>query len=153
MKTRTRSQNWDALKQTERANKSDPSRFAGIPKGAPALLRAQRFGEKAAKFGLDWDAADSVLTKLNEELSEFQDAYDKSDKQKQLEEFGDLLFTLVNISRHLDIDAESALQQANRKFEQRARFVESAITASGAESNPEEIDRLWADSKKNTPRS
>ena len=132
MKTRTRSQNWDALKQTERANKSDPSRFAGIPKGAPALLRAQRLGEKAAKFGLDWDAADSVLTKLNEELSEFQDAYDKSDKQKQLEEFGDLLFTLVNISRHLNIDAESALQQANRKFEQRARFVESAITASGA---------------------
>ena len=86
-------------------------------------------------------------------MSEFQDAYDKSDKQKQLEEFGDLLFTLVNISRHLNIDAESALQQANRKFEQRARFVESAITASGAESNPEEIDRLWADSKKNTPRS
>ncbi|MGB0646921.1 MAG: nucleoside triphosphate pyrophosphohydrolase [Bradymonadia bacterium] len=140
-------QNWDALKQAERSSKSDSSRFAGIPKSAPALLRAQRLGEKAAKFGLDWNATGSILAKLNEELSEFQDAYDTSDSLHQTEEFGDLLFTLVNISRHLNIDAESALQLANQKFERRARYVESAVATSDTKKGPEEIDRLWVESK------
>lgn len=146
-------QNWDTLKQAERAGRTDSSRFAGIPKGTPALLRAQRLGDKAAKFGLDWNAADDILEKLDEELSEFRAAYDSSDNQGRIEEFGDLLFTLVNIGRHLKIDAESALQQANKKFEQRARFVETAVVTGGTVQNPEEIDRLWHLAKDKTSQS
>ena len=139
-------ENWDKLKQTERENQKDQSRFAGIPRHLPALLRAQRLGEKAQRFGLDWPNTKAVWSKVNEELEELQEAVNAQDARATAEEMGDVIFTLVSIARHLGLDAESCLMAANQKFERRARFVEQAVPAEGAV-DPEHIDRLWKGAK------
>lgn len=142
--------NWDKLKQAERSKKQDMSRFAGIPKGAPGLLKAQRLGEKASHFGLDWSCSNDVVEKINEELTEFEQAHASQDHTATEREFGDLLFTLVNLARHIGIDAENAINSANRKFESRARIVESAVQQEPKQT-PDSIHGAWLQAKTRHP--
>jgi tetrapyrrole methylase family protein/MazG family protein len=139
-------ENWDKLKQAERQTKIDKSRFAGIPQHLPALLRAQRLGEKASRFGLDWTSSTDIWTKIDEEIQELKESVESADSEARIEEFGDVLFTLVNMARHLGLDAESCLMKANQKFETRARHVESNNT-DGDQADPATIDRLWNEAK------
>jgi len=145
--------NWERIKAGERASRdADSSAMAGIPRGLPALLRALRIGERAAKKGFDWEPGDaeSVRAKVLEELGEFRCEVERSAPDAMREEFGDLLFALVNMSRHLGIDPESALQEANAKFITRFRRMESL--ASGQKLTMEdmplgELDALWLSAK------
>ena len=141
---------WDKLKQSERAGKKDTSRFAGIPKSAPGLLKAQRLGEKASRFGLDWNTTTGVMDKIKEELAEFEEAHESGDARSAESEFGDLLFTLVNLARHMGFDAENAIGTANRTFEKRARLVETVVDQTHDQS-PASIDALWTAAKKEHP--
>lgn len=122
--------------------------FDGIPKALPALLRATRMGEKASSVGFDWKNPAGVVEKLDEELREFKAAL--PDRDRLEDEFGDLLFTLANLARHLKVDPETALRKATEKFDRRFRKMELAARAEGRELNtmtPEELERLWERAK------
>ncbi len=135
--------NWTEIKNQEGRKRI----LEGIPKALPALLRASRTGEKAASVGFDWSDAASVEKKVREELKEFKEA-SPADRE---EEFGDLLFALVQWARHLKLDAESSLRRATEKFDRRFRVVEDRVTESGkpwSDFSPEELDQLWNSAKR-----
>lgn len=138
--------NWEMLKLDEgRASVLD-----GVPRHLPALQQAARLQEKASRVGFDWKGPDDVWKKVREELEEFRQALEAGPKEKREEEFGDLLFSLVNYSRFLQINAEGALRLAIRKFVDRFTIVEEEIRKSGKEirnTTPEELDELWNRSK------
>ena len=124
--------NWEQIKQQERRQKNgkdiDESVLAGVSRGLPALLRANKLQKKAALVDFDWPAVEPVIDKVREELGELQEAVLLKDKQAHIEEeLGDLLFSVVNVSRHLDLDADIALQKANTKFEKRFRALEQLV--------------------------
>jgi nucleoside triphosphate diphosphatase len=114
---------WEALKAAERQKHPDESALAGVALALPALERAQKLQRRAARTGFDWPDTDGPRAKIDEELAEL-DA--ESEQGAREEELGDLLFALVNLARHLNIDAEEALRKANRKFEARFRAIEKA---------------------------
>lgn len=146
--------NWEMIKAGERKDRdADSSAMAGIPRGLPALLRSLRIQERAAKKGFDWRHGDveSVRAKVLEELGELKAEVEGIDASATKEELGDLLFAVVNMARHLDIDPESALQEANAKFSNRFRAVERMVDARGIamEKTPlDELDKLWVEAKK-----
>ncbi len=136
--------NWEMLKKQE----GKVSVLDGVPKQLPALQRSARIQEKAAKLGFDWDSTEGVIDKINEEIAEFKA---ETDPIKRSEEFGDLLFSLVNYSRHTNIDAEAALRDSSLKFERRFRTIEPAIqTAISAKIklSLDEMDELWDEVKR-----
>lgn len=143
--------NWTRIKGEERrASGADADTFAGVPVALPALARAQRLGEKAAHVGLDWPDAAGVLGKLHEETRELETAVAGGNGEAIEHELGDVLLTLVNLARHLGIHAELALQGANVRFVSRVRHLEAATRAHGkclSDLRPDEIDRLWQDTK------
>jgi ATP diphosphatase len=147
---------WHRIKAEEQAEAvgSHPRRtLDGVPIGLPALTRAQKLQEKAAKVGFDWREARQILDKIAEETRELEDALGNRDKAA--EEVGDLLFAVVNLGRHLDIDAEAALRSANAKFERRFRAIEDALdvqSRSPKDATLSELDALWNDVK-NTERN
>lgn len=147
------SRNWEKIKSGERKRRdADSSAMAGIPRGMPALLRAYRIQERAAKRGFDWEAGDTVpvRAKVIEELDEFRAEVAAADGPAMKEELGDMLFAMVNLSRHLGIDPESALQDANAKFARRFREVESQAAQEGVEMEQmtlEELDAMWRKAK------
>ena len=147
------SRNWEAIKAGERKSRDeDSSAMAGIPRGLPALLRALRIQERAAKKGFDWEHGDvdSVRAKVLEELDELRAEVARTDERATREELGDLLFAAVNLARHLDIDPEGALQEANAKFASRFRAVEGMAEARGLamERMPlDDLDKLWVEAK------
>ncbi len=118
---------WEQIKTAERAEDSDQSTLAGVAKALPALKRAQKFGKRASSVGFDWPDQQGVRAKIHEELDELEQAVGLRDAEKIEEEFGDMLFAIVNLARHLDIDPEQALRSANDKFERRFRDMERAI--------------------------
>lgn len=122
---------WEQIKADERKEDDDDSIMAGIALALPALKRAQKLGKRASRVGFDWPDRQGVRDKIQEELSELEDAVGGRDTDDMDEEFGDLLFAVVNLARHLDIDPETALTGANRKFERRFREMERAVAASG----------------------
>jgi ATP diphosphatase len=137
---------WQKIKDEERAEagKADDSALAGVPLALPALSRVEKLTKKAAAVGFDWPSAYEVKAKIEEEIGELFEAM--SDREKFAEEFGDLLFALVNLARHAKVDAETALRAANAKFERRFRSIESALAAKGKtpmQSNLAEMDALW----------
>ncbi|MDR1965347.1 MAG: nucleoside triphosphate pyrophosphohydrolase [Synergistaceae bacterium] len=148
------SRNWELIKADERKGRdADSSAMAGIPKGLPALLRALRISERAAKKGFDWEAGDfeSVRGKVLEELGEFKAEVERSDAVAMKEEFGDLMFALVNMSRHLGIDPEGALHGASEKFSSRFRDMEgiAARRNLSMEDMPlDALEELWQSAKK-----
>ena len=113
---------WDSIKAAERKAKPDESALAGVANALPALDRAHKLQRRAARTGFDWPDPSGARAKIDEELEELDR---ESDQDRRTEELGDLLFAVVNLSRHLNIDPEEALRQANRKFERRFRAIEA----------------------------
>jgi tetrapyrrole methylase family protein/MazG family protein len=136
---------WERLKQAERLQQ-DKSVLAGVPAALPALQKASRLTEKAARVGFDWRGADEVFAKVEEELSELRAAVRSGTKEEVAGELGDVLFTIANIARKLDVDAEQALQSTNRKFTRRFEEIEREARARGQtldQLSLEEMDALW----------
>ncbi|MEZ4241197.1 MAG: nucleoside triphosphate pyrophosphohydrolase [Myxococcota bacterium] len=132
---------WEARKARARAG---GSALDGVPDALPALLRAHRVSEKAARVGFDWPDAPAVRRKVDEELVELDEAIAAGDAGAIEEELGDLLFALVNLGRHLPVSAEDALRTAIRKFEGRFRRVEAGLAAEGRSVHEVDIDALEA---------
>jgi tetrapyrrole methylase family protein/MazG family protein len=142
--------NWAKLKAAEKAEKGKRGALHGIPRSAPALLRATRAGEKAGAVGFDFADADGPRAKVDEELREFDQARAGGDRAEMTRELGDALFALVNLGRKLNLDPESALREATDRFARRFASVEAALHTQGravADATPEEQDRLWEAAK------
>lgn len=142
---------WEQIKQSERSGSGDDSAMGGIAKALPALKRAEKLGKRASRVGFDWPDREGVRAKINEELVELEEAIGTRDTDSMEEEFGDLLFAVVNLARHLDIDPEKALTGANSKFERRFRSMETDITDSGKRFRDfklESLDKFWRKAKK-----
>ncbi|MDG1286294.1 MAG: nucleoside triphosphate pyrophosphohydrolase [Rickettsiales bacterium] len=137
--------NWDAIKAEEKKSKGHISVMDDIPVSFPALLRAQKLGKKASKQGFDWPELAPVFDKVQEEIAELNEAIANKDEANIEEELGDLLFAVVNVARHVKVDAETALRKANTKFEKRFRLIEPDITD---DSTLEEMEALWVEAKK-----
>lgn len=140
---------WEAQKKRE--GKQRDSILDGVPKTLPSLLRAHRLQDRAARVGFDWEKAEDVFRKLDEELKEFKDAF-KEKKQDEIEdELGDLFFVLVNISRFIGINPEDALRKTISKFISRFRYIEMAAADEGrslSDMTLAEMDALWDEAKK-----
>ncbi len=148
-------QAWEAIKAAERADRPDQahSTLSGIPRGLPALLRAQRLSQKAALVGFDWERAADVLPKIREEWEELTEALAETGpgSSRAADELGDLLLAITNLARHLEIDAEDALRKAGNRFEGRFRTMEEAANAEGrplSEREAEELEDMWEAAKR-----
>lgn len=143
------SEAWEAHKATERMNKQDASgsELDHIALALPELVRAHKLQSRAARVGFDWPDFDGVIDKLDEEVEEFKQAHSRGDEalHQQQEELGDLLFTCVNLARHLHTDAESLMHHANAKFERRFRVLESAAGGGHAVASLsiDALEQLW----------
>lgn len=134
--------NWEAIKLKE----GKESILDGVPKHLPGLIRAQRMQEKAANVGFDWAEWELAWEKLNEEIDEWREAVKSQNVSEQRDEFGDLLFSLVNVGRLLGLHAEESIRLANKKFDRRFRYIEKSLAENGkaiTQSNLEEMDALW----------
>ena len=134
---------WERIKAQERAAKQETGVLDGVALGLPALMRAVKLQKRAARVGFDWPSTDEVIDKIVEEAQELRDA---TDPDHAAEEFGDLLFVMANLARHLDIDPESALRAANAKFTRRFAFIEASLKQQGRsphDSDLAEMDALW----------
>ena len=137
---------WERIKAAERAAKSESGTLDGVAIGLPALMRAVKLQKRAARVGFDWPAADQVLDKIVEETRELVEARDSLTHAEMNEEFGDLLFVMANLARHLGIDPEEALRKANAKFTRRFEGIEARLGAMGKrpdQSDLAEMDALW----------
>lgn len=140
--------NWEAIKAAERARRGGgaTSELDDVPPALPALTRARKIQRRAARVGFDWPSVEGVRGKLDEELAELDAACTAGDAAAAEDEFGDVLFSLVNLARHLDIDAEGALRAATAKFERRFRAVEARLSARGVDMaglDAAALDREW----------
>ena len=149
--------NWEKIKLAEKKKDGKSGGvLGGIPRSLPALLQAYRVQEKTARFGFDWDDPMPVLDKVNEEVGELRQSIRRrtsgSRRRREIEhEMGDLLFALVNLSRHLKIDAESALAKSNQRFMKRFRYIEKNLPRTGkklGEATLAEMDKLWEEAKR-----
>ncbi|MCE0504582.1 nucleoside triphosphate pyrophosphohydrolase [Roseivivax sp. GX 12232] len=134
---------WEAVKAAERAARAETGVLEGVARGLPALTRAVKLQNRAARVGFDWPSTEEVIDKMIEEAQELREAEDAAHRE---EEFGDLMFVMANLARHLKIDPEAALRAANAKFERRFGAVEAGLRARGkspAESDLAEMDALW----------
>jgi len=140
---------WEEIKEREREAHADDSALAGVARALPALKRAEKLGKRAGRVGFDWPDRQGVRDKIHEELDELELAVGSRQQADIDEEFGDLLFAVVNLARHLDVDAENALAQANRKFERRFRDMECEINAEGGFRglSLETMERYWRAAK------
>ena len=137
---------WEAEKARERVDKNRPGVLEGIAKALPALKRAQKLQKRAASVGFDWSDSDGPREKVHEELAELQQALAGSNTSSAEEEMGDLLFSCVNLARHLGFDAESCLLAANRKFEGRFSALERILQVQERrveECDLQELEHLW----------
>ncbi|MBP8979879.1 MAG: nucleoside triphosphate pyrophosphohydrolase [Syntrophobacterales bacterium] len=143
--------NWERIKATQENKVSkDSPLFAGISRSLPALARAQAVTERAATVGFDWEKTEEVLAKVDEELVELRDAIARRQREGVEEELGDLLFSLVNLSRFLGVQAEEALRGTTAKFLKRFRYVEERLQGTGNSletASLAEMDRLWEEAK------
>jgi MazG family protein len=147
--------NWETIKAAERAEKSGGddrprSVLDGVAMALPALARAEKLQKRASRVGFDWGAPEPILDKIAEEIAELGAELPTADKDRMTDELGDVLFAVVNLARHLDIDAESALRGTNTKFERRFKFIEQALSAEGKSpdsSTLEEMESLWRRAK------
>ncbi len=143
-------QNWAKIKAKEKAGKADRSILAGVPHGAPALIQAQRLGEKAAHVGFDWPSAAEVFKKVEEETQELAATLSSQDVERQEHELGDLLFALTSLARHLNLNAETALRQAGKRFDNRFRYIETQLIQNGEDihcTSPARLEELWQEAK------
>jgi XTP/dITP diphosphohydrolase/ATP diphosphatase len=142
--------NWEQIKVEEKKSKpAGESMLDEIPRTMPATLEAHKLGSKAAKVGFDWPDSSGLFAKMDEELAELMVEVEAKHSENVEAEFGDLMFTAMNLARHLNVDAESALRRSNAKF--RARFAAMERAAGGREGlerlAPDELESLWAQAK------
>jgi tetrapyrrole methylase family protein/MazG family protein len=139
--------NWEEIKKEE----GKDSVLDGVPAGLPALLKAQRVQEKVGRVGFDWESIGCTFDKVCEEIGELEKAVEGGDQAGIEEEFGDILFSLVNVARFLNINAEESLRQTTKKFSHRFRYIENRIEEKGErpieEYSLEELDALWDEAK------
>lgn len=138
--------NWEEIKKTEKEHQNRKSVLDGIPKGLPALLKAQKIQKKVKKYGFDWDNIDDVYAKVQEEIKEVEEAVKENNHEHIEEEIGDLLFAITNYARHLGVDSSEALRKTNEKFEKRFRYIEENCDIEN--STLEEMDKFWNEAKK-----
>ena len=151
--------NWEQLKLKERGTATGV--LSGVPTSLPALIKAMRIQEKARGAGFDWEQPEQVWDKVQEELNEFGDEYshgpaDKMNPEKAADEFGDLLFSLVNFARFAGINPEEALERTNRKFISRFQYLETAAAANNerlADLTLAQMDVYWEQAKRQPPQS
>lgn len=144
--------NWEAIKSEERAAKLQSGILADIPIALPALPRAQKLQKRAATVGFDWSYVEPVINNLEQEIKELREALDSGSSDQIAEEFGDVLFSAVNVGRHLKLDAETTLRHACHKFERRFNKMESAALDAGSslvKESDEEIEQRWQAAKGN----
>lgn len=143
--------NWEQIKSQSKNRKTQTDKMLSVPRELPALMRSTKLQEKAAKVGFDWENADGAFDKIDEEARELKEAYKSGETEHIKEELGDLLFSVVNVSRFLDVDAEEALTLSADKFLNRFAVVEKLADERGIDmksSSIEELDRLWDEAKK-----
>ncbi len=143
---------WERMKSAERAEKGErrESALDGVPAGLPALTRAMKLQARAVRVGFDWPDMAGVIDKVVEEARELSEAAEGGDRDALEDEFGDLLFVVVNLGRWMKLDPEAALRRTNAKFERRFRAVEAALAAQGRgpdEATLAEMDALWNEAK------
>jgi nucleoside triphosphate diphosphatase len=142
---------WEAIKAGEREARDDPSALAGVALALPALKRAEKLGKRAATVGFDWDSRSGVREKIQEELEELSAAAASRDTVHIREEVGELMFTIVNLARHLQVDPEEALVGANDKFERRFRDMEQSVVDGGQrlkDLSAADLERAWRSAKR-----
>jgi XTP/dITP diphosphohydrolase len=145
--------NWEKIKLKEKGNQSV---LGGVPKSLPALVKAIRIQDKARGMGFDWEKKEQVWEKVEEEMNEFKNEFniestEKIDKERVISEFGDMLFSLVNYSRFIDIDPEEALERTNKKFIKRFQYLEEESRKDGKDISKmslTEMDAYWEKAKK-----
>ena len=138
---------WETIKAAERATIAQTGALDGVARGLPAFTRAVKLQNRAARVGFDWPKVEQVLDKVAEEITELKDATTQKNRH---EEFGDLMFVMANLARHLRIDPEQALHDSSNKFINRFRYVELKLKSSGKtpiQSNLQEMDALWDEAK------
>jgi nucleoside triphosphate diphosphatase len=142
---------WEAIKRTERRQASPAGILDDVPVALPALTRAAKLGRRASAVGFDWATPEPVRAKVDEELGELDEAIASGERGRTMAEMGDMLFALVNLCRHLDLDPEACLREANGRFASRFGRVEQAVAASGSgweEFDLTELDRFWDEAKR-----
>lgn len=143
-------ENWEKIKKEEKGEERK-SAISGIPPGLPALLKAHKITEKAARVGFDWECVEQVKEKVLEEMDEFEEAMASGDTDQMESELGDLLFAIVNLGRFVSINPEEALRKTINRFQKRFRHVEDSIHAAGMSlehATLEEMNLLWDQAKK-----
>lgn len=142
--------NWEHIKIAN-SGKEEYSVLEGVPKSLPALLKAYRVQEKVARFGFDWEKTEDVFLKIKEEIEELEKSFREGESGEVKDELGDVLFSLVNLCRHLDLSPEEALNSTTEKFKRRFEYIENRLREKGktlSDSNLEEMDKLWEESKR-----
>ena len=135
--------NWEQIKLSE----GKKSVLGGVPNSLPAMVKAYRMQEKTAQVGFEWDHADQVWDKVEEEIGEFREAVTSGSQEEKEMEFGDVLFSLVNYARFQGIDPETALEKVNKKFKKRFEYIESHADRPLQEMTLDEMDALWNQAK------
>ena len=146
---------WEAIKADERVKKNQTGILDDVALNLPALVRSLKLQKRAARVGFDWPTVSKVLKKIEEETKELVEAKEFESQERINEEFGDLMFSIVNLGRHLKVDPEEALKKANKKFITRFKFIEDEIKSQGRDledTSLEEMEKLWQ-SAKNTDSS
>jgi len=144
--------NWEEIKKKEKGNINQTSVLQDVPVNLPALMRSYKVQQKAAQVGFDWDDTSDVFAKIREEIDELEAEYKKSDKTGMEEELGDVLFSVVNLSRFLKVHPELSLSQSTNKFIKRFEYVEKRASELGkklSEMTLSEMDVLWEEAKVN----
>ncbi len=142
--------NWEKLKLKE----GKKSVLSGVPVSLPAVVKAYRLQEKAKQVGFEWENKEQVWEKVEEESAELQVTVLANDREKMKEEFGDLMFALINYARYLNIDPEAALEKTNKKFIHRFQYIEKTAVEQGKDLQSmtlQEMDKIWNDAKKQNP--
>ena len=142
---------WDKIKEEENKNKNIPASVLDkVPRNLPSLLQAEKLQKKASKYGFDWDNAEQVFDKLQEELNELKEAYLEQDKEHISEELGDVIFVLSRLASHLNISADESLRKVNNKFRLRFSYIEKALkdeNKSLDEATIDEMEAKWQEAK------
>ncbi|MFT4567270.1 MAG: XTP/dITP diphosphohydrolase [Saprospiraceae bacterium] len=136
--------NWERIKMSEKGKKSV---FQGVPNALPAVIKAQRMQEKAAQVGFEWEQPEDVWAKVEEEIGELKEAIATTEIDKKTDEFGDVMFSLINFARFIGVDANRALDLTNRKFKARVEYIEQNSKKSLPDMTLEEMDILWERAK------